>query len=213
MSKYDDLSREELLRLLEARDRRDATRFGLVWEANEIERDKALNGNFVALDLDPALSCGLGPWWNLIVVGDNFDTLRFLRMADAGRVISGYGDKAGLAGDFAYLRCRRIAEGEMTGIEHAEVWTALQLIHRETLEAYAEAELHWAEDEGGALCYVPRVQAGTAKVILKRSKAHGSVMVYTWQPCLLRPRLAAAGQVQVEPIPQSLARRFGLNPG
>jgi hypothetical protein len=29
--RYDDLSREELVRLLEARDRRDATRFGLVW--------------------------------------------------------------------------------------------------------------------------------------------------------------------------------------
>jgi hypothetical protein len=27
---YDDLSKEELIRLLESRDRRDATRFGLV---------------------------------------------------------------------------------------------------------------------------------------------------------------------------------------
>jgi hypothetical protein len=36
-NKYDDLSKPELIRLLEARDRRDATRFGLVWEANEIE--------------------------------------------------------------------------------------------------------------------------------------------------------------------------------
>jgi len=44
--KYDDLSKEELIRLLESRDRRDATRFGLVWEANEIERDKALNQDF-----------------------------------------------------------------------------------------------------------------------------------------------------------------------
>jgi hypothetical protein len=35
MKKYDDLSKQELIRLLEARDRRDATRFGLVWEANE----------------------------------------------------------------------------------------------------------------------------------------------------------------------------------
>jgi hypothetical protein len=40
-SRYEHLSREELLRLVEARDLRDATRFGLVWEANEIERDKA----------------------------------------------------------------------------------------------------------------------------------------------------------------------------
>ena len=36
-NKYDDLSKPELIRLLEARDRRDATRFGLVREANEIE--------------------------------------------------------------------------------------------------------------------------------------------------------------------------------
>ena len=51
-SRYDHLNREEMLRLLEARDQRDATRFGLVWEANEIERDQALNNDFVALDLD-----------------------------------------------------------------------------------------------------------------------------------------------------------------
>lgn len=52
MPQYDHLSQEELVRLLQARDRRDATRFGLVWEANEIDRDKALNSDFVALDLD-----------------------------------------------------------------------------------------------------------------------------------------------------------------
>ena len=86
--KYDDLTKEELLRLLEARDRRDATRFGLVWEANEIEREKALNSDFVALDLDKELSCGPanGPWKNLIIEGDNFDALRYLRMTFAGRI-------------------------------------------------------------------------------------------------------------------------------
>ncbi len=47
---YTDNSKDELIRLLEARDRRDSTRFGLVWEANEIERDAALNSDFVALD-------------------------------------------------------------------------------------------------------------------------------------------------------------------
>jgi adenine-specific DNA-methyltransferase len=82
--RYDDLSKEELVRLLEARDRRDATRFGLVWEANEVERDRALNDDFVALDLDPELSCGDAPWRNLIVEGDNFDALRYLRMTFAG---------------------------------------------------------------------------------------------------------------------------------
>jgi len=48
MSKYDQLSHDELVRLLQARDRRDATRFGLVWEADEIERDKALKVFFYA---------------------------------------------------------------------------------------------------------------------------------------------------------------------
>ncbi|MBV9010143.1 MAG: site-specific DNA-methyltransferase [Verrucomicrobia bacterium] len=83
---YSDLSRDELLRLLEARDRRDATRFGLVWEANEVERDRALNQDFVALDLDPKLATGEAPWRNIIIEGDNFDALRYLRMTFAGRV-------------------------------------------------------------------------------------------------------------------------------
>lgn len=66
-SRYEHLNPEELLRLLEARDRRDATRFGLVWEADEIERDKALNNDFVALDLVREQSVGSAPWRNLII--------------------------------------------------------------------------------------------------------------------------------------------------
>jgi adenine-specific DNA-methyltransferase len=85
-SRYDHLNKEELLRLLEARDQRDATRFGLVWEANEIERDKALNNDFVALDLVQKQSVGAAPWRNLIIEGDNYDALRFLRMTFAGQV-------------------------------------------------------------------------------------------------------------------------------
>ena len=85
-SRYDHLNREELFRLLEARDRRDATRFGLVWEANEIERDKAFNQDFVALDLVPKECEGAAPWRNLIIEGENYDALRFLRMTFAGQV-------------------------------------------------------------------------------------------------------------------------------
>ncbi len=104
MPRYDHLSREELVRLLEARDRRDAARFGLVWEANEVERDRALNTDFVALDLLPDLSCGPAPWRNLIVEGDNFDALRHLRMAFAGRVKCIYIDPPYNTGnrDFVY---------------------------------------------------------------------------------------------------------------
>lgn len=101
---YDDLTKEELIRLLQARDRRDATKFGLVWEANEIERDKALNQDFVALDLDAKLSCGAAPWENLIIEGDNFDALRYLKMTYSGRVKCIYIDPPYNTGnrDFVY---------------------------------------------------------------------------------------------------------------
>ena len=81
---YEQYSREELLRLLRERDRKP--KFGLVWERNEIEHDKSLNDDFVALDLDPGLSCGEAPFENFIIEGDNFDALRYLRMTHAGRV-------------------------------------------------------------------------------------------------------------------------------
>ena len=95
-------NKDELIRLLEARDRR--TRFGLVWEANEIERDAAVNRDFVALDLCPELSCGTGPWRNLIIEGDNFDALRSLKMAYAGQVKCIYIDPPYNTGnrDFVY---------------------------------------------------------------------------------------------------------------
>lgn len=100
--KYADYTKEQLIQLLEARERR--TRFGLVWEASEIERDKALNADFVALDLDRALSVGSGPWRNLIIEGDNFDALRHLRMCFAGQVKCIYIDPPYNTGnrDFVY---------------------------------------------------------------------------------------------------------------
>jgi len=81
---YNDYSREELIRELRLRDRRP--RFGLVWERKEIEHEKAVNDDFVMLDHDPALSCGNAPYRNLIIEGDNFDALRYLRMTHAGKV-------------------------------------------------------------------------------------------------------------------------------
>lgn len=104
MARYDDMSRPELVALLKQRDRRDATRFGLVWETRDTDRDNALNNDFIALDLDTELSCGRAPWRNLIVEGDNFDALRHLRMAFAGRVKCIYIDPPYNTGnrDFVY---------------------------------------------------------------------------------------------------------------
>ena len=101
---YDHLGKDELVALLQARDRRDATKFGLVWEADEIEREKAINSDFVALDLDPGLSSGVAPWRNLIIEGDNFDALRHLNMTFKGRVKCIYIDPPYNTGnkDFVY---------------------------------------------------------------------------------------------------------------
>lgn len=59
--RYDGLSREQLVQLLEKRDR--TKRLGLVWERDEIEADRALEAEFIAAELiaersDPV--CGGG---------------------------------------------------------------------------------------------------------------------------------------------------------
>lgn len=81
---YDNLTREELIAVLQ---RRDAlARYGLRWERDSIPQDKSLNRDFVGFELDEDLSVGKGPWTNLIVEGDNFDALRHLATTHAGEV-------------------------------------------------------------------------------------------------------------------------------
>ncbi|WP_214647500.1 DNA methyltransferase [Alterinioella nitratireducens] len=82
--KYDDLTRAQLVELLEKRDR--TKKLGLVWERDEIEADAAVDANFIACRIDEALSDKPAPWDNLVIEGDNFDALRWLRMTHAGRV-------------------------------------------------------------------------------------------------------------------------------
>lgn len=84
---YETLTREQLIQLLEKRER--SRKLGLVWERDEIEADRALEAEFIAADLlvdrsdPPGSDAG---WSNLILEGDNFDSLRWLRMTLAGRV-------------------------------------------------------------------------------------------------------------------------------
>ncbi len=102
MSSYDHLSKEQLIALLQRREREAS--YGLVWERDEIEPDKHINDDFVALDLDRTLSSGDGPWENLIIEGDNYDALRYLRMTHAGKVKCIYIDPPYNTGnrDFVY---------------------------------------------------------------------------------------------------------------
>lgn len=85
--RYSDLSHAQLVSLLEKRDR--TKKLGLVWERDEIEADRALEAEFIAADLIPDLSDpagGIAGWPNMVIEGDNFDALRWLRMTMSGRV-------------------------------------------------------------------------------------------------------------------------------
>ncbi len=84
MSRYDDLPREQLIELLNKRDR--TKRLGLVWERDEIKADNAVDANFVAATIIPDLSDKPAPWRNMVIEGDNYDALRWLRMTMAGQI-------------------------------------------------------------------------------------------------------------------------------
>lgn len=81
---YSHLSAPELIDLLKQRDAQ--AHFGLVWERDQIEKDKHLNDDFVGLELATELCHGQGPYKNLVIEGDNFDALRHLLMTHAGRM-------------------------------------------------------------------------------------------------------------------------------
>jgi adenine-specific DNA-methyltransferase len=151
------------------------------------------------------------------------------------RVIEGYGNAPPLGGDFAYLRCRRIAPGRLLEIEHEQVWTALQMIHLEALaplegsagtpariekngsgaakneeaEKSLSAPFLTAGDEDAMLVYVPRFNAALVPDLKRAIKDCAAVVIYSWQPEALRQHIRA-GHVQHEAIPESLARRFGM---
>jgi adenine-specific DNA-methyltransferase len=125
------------------------------------------------------------------------------------RVIQGYGDTPGLAGDFAYLRTRRVAPGRLVEIEHSQVWTALQMIHRETLAPHEQADFLSAGDAEAALIYVPRFTPKMVPALRKAVQASAAVNLYSWQPETLQQHIRA-GHVQHEAIPENLARRFGM---
>jgi len=81
------MSAPELRRLLTEHLTRQ--KLGLYWERDAIEHDKALNANVVLPRLVPEWSHtpeGCIEHRNLIIEGDNFDSLRLLRATHAGKV-------------------------------------------------------------------------------------------------------------------------------
>jgi adenine-specific DNA-methyltransferase len=127
------------------------------------------------------------------------------------RVIEGYAENEGLGGDFAYLRCRRISPGNITDVDHEQVWIALQLTHMPAIKPFDESQKFMiADHDGTRLIYVPHLKARGSQVLLDAALDSPSTIVYTWQPELVSQRLMSAANTQIEPVPESLAQRFGL---
>jgi adenine-specific DNA-methyltransferase len=130
------------------------------------------------------------------------------------RVISGYTyasgkNVPGAGGNFAYALCRRIPPGRLIEIDHEQVWTALQLIHCDSVSAYRPSALISAGDEEQALGYVPQFSRDCLQPIQQALTRSRALILYSWEPELLRQHVQAE-HVQIEHIPESLARRFGL---
>jgi adenine-specific DNA-methyltransferase len=131
------------------------------------------------------------------------------------RVVTGYTTKkgeatAGLGGGFAYLRCRRIpAATVFRGIQHAQIWTALQLIHDVALSHYQSAlPMQTAQGKRSVVIYLPKVSNAMLHALETAIHGAGQAVVYSWQPALLAQRVTDP-RVSFEPIPAFLVNRFG----
>ena len=126
------------------------------------------------------------------------------------RVIEGFNGAPGLGGDFAYLRGRRVPAGRLLQLDHAAVWTALQLIHGDRLSPYApDRPYQLSEESGQLLVYVPRFRRSDAEALRLRLDDADSAVVFSWQPEVLRQQLPGS-HVQHESAPEFLSRKFGL---
>lgn len=116
----------------------------------------------------------------------------------------------GLGGDFAYLRPRRMAHGQIVRkLDHIQVWTALQLMHLEVVMPKAASGPVWViEDEKSGLIYLPKVTPAALAALKKKNLRDATI--YSWQPETVSQHVG--NTINVRPIPQFLMERFGLKP-
>jgi adenine-specific DNA-methyltransferase len=130
------------------------------------------------------------------------------------RVLGGYTNTkgqevAGLGGGFAYLRAKRIPKHRMAlKLDHAEVWSALQLLHGLPLSP-------WPGDGfagDGELAYLADFHAAHVQRLRDWLKVSAIAVphVYSWSPQRLVGLLGdTAAELALLPLPQHLRERFG----
>jgi|GEM_PF-1816477 len=129
------------------------------------------------------------------------------------RVMEGYSNKkgesvAGLGGSFAYLRSRRHpTETLFNSIQHPAIWTALCLIHSQSVSPYqTDAPHQQLALDNSTVWYLPKINPEVLASLNKLPDT--TLLVYSWQPGLLRQHIEDA-RVSFLPIPQFLVDRFG----
>jgi adenine-specific DNA-methyltransferase len=125
---------------------------------------------------------------------------------------------AGLGGGFAYLRCRRIpAATVFRGIQHAQVWTALQLIHDVALTPYqaAVADADRARQTRGLVIYLPKLTDAVLDALQTaiHGRASGGVFVATGLAGPAADRSAPGLRADSGVPGQSLRRAFSAATG
>lgn len=139
------------------------------------------------------------------------------------RVLGGYTNAkgeavAGLGGGFAYLRTQRVPKHRLNlKLAHAEVWSALQLLHGKPLSPWpgagfaADSDVAYLADFREA--HVAQLRAWLDAADASTDGAAGATprhatsrTIYSWAPERLR---ALAPNADWRPIPQHLRDRFG----
>ncbi|MBO9748254.1 site-specific DNA-methyltransferase, partial [Xanthomonas phaseoli pv. dieffenbachiae] len=130
------------------------------------------------------------------------------------RVLGGYTDTngqtmEGMGGGFAYLRTRRIPKHRLAlKLDHAEVWHALQLLHRQPLSPWPGGGF----GSDGELAYLADFQAAHLEQLREwlRTRTAAVAVVYTWSTERLKGLLReAAADLSLLPLPHHLRERFG----
>ncbi|WP_019867927.1 hypothetical protein [Methylovulum miyakonense] len=117
---------------------------------------------------------------------------------------------AGLGKGFAYLRSHRHpAETLFNSIPHEAIWTALCLIHAETVSPYnADSLVQKLGLETATVLYLPKINEIVLEALTTALANTSTLLIYSWQPGLLRQHFEDE-RVSFLPIPQFLVDRFG----
>ena len=131
------------------------------------------------------------------------------------RVLGGYTNAkgeavSGLGGGFAYLRARRIARHRLNlKLDHAEVWSALQLLHGKPLSPWPGGGFA-ADGDVAYLADFREASVARLRDWLAAAPVDAAKTLYSWAPERLRAwEPPPAPQIRLLPVPQHLRDRFG----